>query len=73
MADLGCGCGTLSLGAAVLDANLVVGFEIDSDALEIFSGNIGEQELENIEIVQCDVLNNISDRYSSFCFTFIFI
>lgn len=64
MADLGCGCGSLTLGAAVLNANLVVGFEIDADALGIFCSNVETQELENVEIVQCDVLTNISDRYN---------
>lgn len=59
VADLGCGCGALSLGAMILDADFVVGFELDSDALNIFSSNIAEQELD-IQIVQCDVLSNIS-------------
>ncbi|XP_060786185.1 rRNA N6-adenosine-methyltransferase METTL5 isoform X1 [Neoarius graeffei] len=55
VADLGCGCGVLSIGAAVLDAGLCVGFDIDSDALDIFKGNVEEFELPNIDMVQCDV------------------
>ncbi|XP_030643021.1 rRNA N(6)-adenosine-methyltransferase METTL5 [Chanos chanos] len=55
VADLGCGCGVLSIGAAVLDAGLCVGFDIDDDALEIFQRNKEEFELTNIDVVQCDV------------------
>lgn len=55
VADLGSGCGVLSLGAKMLAASYVVGFEIDSDAIEIFSRNSEEMEL-SVEAVQCDVL-----------------
>lgn len=57
MADLGSGCGALTLGAAVLDAGLVVGFEIDSDAVDIFKRNMEFHELNNVDVVQCDVEN----------------
>ena len=40
VADLGCGCGVLSIGAAMLGAGAVIGFDIDQDALEQFQGNI---------------------------------
>lgn len=36
VADLGCGCGVLSLGAAMLGAGAVTGFDVDADALEVF-------------------------------------
>ncbi len=36
VADLGCGCGVLSIGAVMLGAGAVVGFDIDPDALETF-------------------------------------
>ena len=55
VADLGCGCGALSIGAAVLGAGLVTGFEIDADALETFRENVDEQEVGNFDGVQCDV------------------
>lgn len=55
VADLGCGCGVLSIGAAVLDAGLCVGFDIDSDALDIFTRNVEEFELTNIDVIQSDV------------------
>lgn len=62
VADLGCGCGGLAIGAAVLDASLVIGFEIDIGALEILHSNIEDHELNNIDAIQCDV-KNIPDRF----------
>lgn len=64
VADLGCGCGGLALGAAALEADYVVGFEIDEDALNIFNNNVEAQEIINIDVVQCDVTNGISERYN---------
>ncbi|XP_075685542.1 rRNA N(6)-adenosine-methyltransferase METTL5 [Rhinoderma darwinii] len=55
IADLGCGCGVLSIGAAMLGAGLCIGFDIDEGALEIFRTNAGEFELSNVDLVQCDV------------------
>ncbi|XP_068101678.1 rRNA N6-adenosine-methyltransferase METTL5 [Hyperolius riggenbachi] len=55
VADLGCGCGVLSIGAAMLGAGLCLGFDVDEDALEIFRSNVEEFELTNIDLVQCDV------------------
>ncbi|XP_058520592.1 rRNA N6-adenosine-methyltransferase METTL5 isoform X2 [Ochotona princeps] len=55
VADLGCGCGVLSIGAAMLGAGLCVGFDLDEDALEIFNRNVEEFELANVDMVQCDV------------------
>ncbi|CAG9833869.1 unnamed protein product [Diabrotica balteata] len=62
VADLGSGCGALTIGAAVLNAALVIGFEIDEDAINICQENIEDHELSNIDIVQCDVLKGISSR-----------
>lgn len=59
VADLGCGCGVLSAGAAMLGAAQCVGFEIDSDALSTFSQNISELELTNVDVVQCDVVEGL--------------
>lgn len=56
VADLGAGCGVLSLGARLLGAEHVVGFEIDPDALTILRQNCVEVESE-VEAVQCDLLN----------------
>ena len=35
VADLGSGCGMLSIGAFLLGASFTIGFEIDSDATEV--------------------------------------
>ncbi|XP_036018542.1 rRNA N6-adenosine-methyltransferase METTL5 isoform X4 [Mus musculus] len=63
VADLGCGCGVLSIGAAMLGAGLCVGFDIDEDALEIFNKNVEEFELTNVDMIQCDVYS-LSNRMS---------
>ncbi|KAL8183441.1 UNVERIFIED_CONTAM: Methyltransferase-like protein 5 [Gekko kuhli] len=55
VADLGCGCGVLSIGSAMLGAGLCIGFDVDTDALEVFNRNAEEFELTNIDMVQCDV------------------
>ncbi len=36
VADLGCGCGVLSVGAVMLGAASVTGFDVDEDALGTF-------------------------------------
>uniref|UniRef100_A0A2K5S4T0 Methyltransferase small domain-containing protein n=1 Tax=Cebus imitator TaxID=2715852 RepID=A0A2K5S4T0_CEBIM len=54
-ADLGCGCGMLSIGTAMLGAGLYGGFDRDEDVSEIFNRNVEEFELTNIDMVQCDV------------------
>lgn len=56
VADLGCGCGSLTIGAAALNATHIVGFDIDKDALEILLENIDE-DVSNIEVIHADVLN----------------
>ncbi|XP_071947005.1 rRNA N(6)-adenosine-methyltransferase METTL5-like [Antedon mediterranea] len=55
VADLGCGCGVLSIGAAMLQAGLCVGVDIDKDALETCHVNCREFELTNVEQVQYDL------------------
>uniref|UniRef100_A0A8C0FV18 Methyltransferase-like protein 5 n=1 Tax=Bubo bubo TaxID=30461 RepID=A0A8C0FV18_BUBBB len=62
IADLGCGCGMLSIGSAMLGAGLCVRFDIDADALEIFNSSIEDFELTN-NMVQCDVCS-LSDSMS---------
>lgn len=65
VADLGCGCGVLSLGAQMLGAGHVIGFEIDPDALEIQSRNCSDIELF-VEAVQCDVLQYLPGRFEGY-------
>uniref|UniRef100_A0A7N4UZC8 Methyltransferase-like protein 5 n=1 Tax=Sarcophilus harrisii TaxID=9305 RepID=A0A7N4UZC8_SARHA len=64
--DLGCGCGMLSIGTAMLGAGLCVGFDIDEDALEIFSRNVAEFELTNIDMIQCNVCSLSDTMFKSF-------
>lgn len=63
VADLGCGCGTLSLGAAICGAAFCIGFDIDDKALEIARGNKEDIELENVDFIQCDVTNLSNSRW----------
>lgn len=55
VADFGCGCGVLALGAQMLNASHVVGFEIDSDALSVLYRNCTDLDLF-VESIQCDIL-----------------
>lgn len=64
IADLGSGCGVLSLGAKMLGAEYVVGFEIDSDAIDIHNGNCNDIELY-VEIVQCDILQYLPGIFTN--------
>eukprot|EP00271_Cylindrocystis_brebissonii_P016581 TRINITY_DN4044_c0_g1_i1.p3 TRINITY_DN4044_c0_g1~~TRINITY_DN4044_c0_g1_i1.p3 ORF type:complete len:109 (-),score=29.80 TRINITY_DN4044_c0_g1_i1:1827-2153(-) len=43
--DLGCGCGILGIGAAMLGAEHVMGVDIDEDALSIAQENCAEMEV----------------------------
>lgn len=68
VADLGSGCGMLSIGAFMLGASHVVGFEIDEEAINIFKTNVNEMEIENIDIVQCNVNmmeNNVQQKFDT--------
>lgn len=67
VADLGCGCGTLTFGAAMLGASACVGFDIDDDALRTFTSNREELELDACEAVLCDVMASLSPRWDD-CF-----
>lgn len=58
--DLGSGTGMLSIGAAILGAAHVTGFDIDADALAVASNNVLEMEIPNVDFVQCDVLSELS-------------
>lgn len=60
VADLGSGSGMLSIGAFLLGAQFTVGFELDSDAIEIFRNNVADMELPAIDCVQCDVIRDLT-------------
>ncbi|KYN17645.1 Methyltransferase-like protein 5 [Trachymyrmex cornetzi] len=70
VADLGSGCGTLSLGAKMLGAEYVVGFEIDSEAVDIQYRNCSDIELF-VEVVQCDVLQYLPGKFEKYFDTVI--
>jgi len=55
VADLGCGCGVLSLGAVMMGAHFVHGFDIDQDALSVFQTNLEDFEMDNVDLVNIDV------------------
>ncbi|GAA97309.1 uncharacterized protein L969DRAFT_17219 [Mixia osmundae IAM 14324] len=44
--DLGCGCGVLGIGAALLEAAHVIGLDVDDDALRVARDNLEMLELE---------------------------
>lgn len=62
IADLGCGCGMLSIGSFLLGAGFINGFEIDPDAIQIFQNNINEMEIPNIDFIQTDILQYSEDK-----------
>ncbi|KAI3862417.1 hypothetical protein MKX03_013660 [Papaver bracteatum] len=60
VADFGCGCGTLSIGSALLGAEYVLGIDVDTESLEIAGENAEDLEVD-INFVQCDI-NHLSLR-----------
>jgi len=61
VADLGCGCGVLSIGSFLLGSPYTVGFDIDRDALNIFKQNIMEFHPSSIDGVQLDVIKDLKE------------
>ncbi|VDM31724.1 unnamed protein product [Hydatigera taeniaeformis] len=57
--DLGCGPGILAMGAHLLGASFVIGFDIDEDAITDFQGNLEDNFLpesgNTMSLVLCDV------------------
>ncbi|KAK6642657.1 hypothetical protein RUM43_004159 [Polyplax serrata] len=56
--DLGCGCGSLTIGSCLLNAQFCVGFDIDPDALTICRENIDYFDINNIDLIQCDIVHS---------------
>ena len=54
--DLGCGSGIMAIGAKLLGAEKVIGFDVDKEVLEIAKENAGKLGVE-IEFVCSDVSN----------------
>ncbi|XP_019096931.1 PREDICTED: methyltransferase-like protein 5 isoform X1 [Camelina sativa] len=63
--DFGCGCGTLSVAAALLDSASVIGFDIDPQSLETATLNAEELEVE-IDFIQCDI-TKLELKDSGYC------
>ncbi|KAJ1822586.1 hypothetical protein LPJ60_001979 [Coemansia sp. RSA 2675] len=54
--DLGCGCGMLSVAAAIMGASSVVGIDIDADALETALDNLEELEIsDTVDLIQASL------------------
>ncbi|KAK4471153.1 hypothetical protein MN116_005548 [Schistosoma mekongi] len=73
VADLGCGTGMLSIGAKLLGASCVLGFEIDEDAVTEFRSNLETYEMldESINITLCDVVRLFRENNNKFVDTVI--
>lgn len=69
--DLGCGCGTLSLGSILLGADFCFGFDMDPNALHLFQENCEKLEVTNIDSVLCDVTKYLPDKFKKCCDTVI--
>jgi rRNA N6-adenosine-methyltransferase METTL5 len=63
VADIGSGTGMLTIGSSILDASLSIGFEIDDDALTIARNNADEMEVPNVDFIQCDLLDDNTERW----------
>ena len=50
VADLGVGCGVLSIGACMLGAGHVTGFDLDPDALDIAKQNFESFDIDNYDL-----------------------
>lgn len=63
VADLGCGVGVLTIGAALLGADYVLGIDIDQDALDVCQENVEifDKEFQTIDLLQFDVTRLLSN------------
>ena len=55
VADLGTGCGMLGIGACILGAGHVIGFDIDPAALAIAQENSESLDIDTLDLVMCNV------------------
>ncbi|PKY41086.1 S-adenosyl-L-methionine-dependent methyltransferase [Rhizophagus irregularis] len=61
IADLGCGCGILSIAANLLDSNYNLALDIDNDALQIAKENCSEFEVD-VEFILADLISTSTDH-----------
>ena len=59
----GCGTGVLSIGAAILGAGFVTGFDIDDDALNVCKENFDDFKVYFSDVVHCDVTGLSDERF----------
>jgi len=65
--DLGCGSGMLSIGSVMLGAQLVVGIDIDEDALEISMQNRDDFDMnEKVELILADANGSLEQMHKKF-------
>ncbi|RUS83529.1 hypothetical protein EGW08_008708 [Elysia chlorotica] len=55
VADLGVGCGILTIGSNMLGASYVLGVDVDEDALAVCANNLEEFEMSNVDLLNADV------------------
>jgi len=53
--DLGVGCGILTIGSSMLGSASNIGIDIDPSAIEIARKNLNSLEIEDVQLIQCDV------------------
>ncbi len=59
--DVGCGSGILSIGAALLGADEVLGVEIDPDAVEVAKENVAANHQEDrVKVIEGDLTKGVS-------------
>ncbi|KAF8698144.1 hypothetical protein HU200_035659 [Digitaria exilis] len=56
VADFGCGCGTLAVASALLDAEHVIGIDVDPQALELAQENAADLEMD-VDLIWSDIKN----------------
>lgn len=59
--DLGCGCGTFTIGSVLMEAEYVLGIDIDSDALDLCKQNLADildEDASKYDLLQADVTNS---------------
>lgn len=71
VADLGCGCGTLAIGSSLLGADFCYCFDIDEDAVSLLKINCENLEINNLDVVLCDVTSYLPARFYKSCDTVV--
>lgn len=62
VADLGVGCGILTIGAEMLGASYILGVDVDEDALGVCASNLKEFEMTNGDFLNADVRQMVRSK-----------